>query len=113
MAPKATALRDGDFRSIDAAEVVPGDVLRIKLGEVVPAEGLGRFGLRASQHLPLNAYVPLDWLQQRLDRPGRVNALLAATAAAGRRAAPPSSSPPSRPTPTRRLSKLSARPPSR
>jgi hypothetical protein len=37
MAPKATALRDGDFGTIDAAEVVPGDVLRIKLGEVVPA----------------------------------------------------------------------------
>ena len=38
LAPKATALRDGRFRSIDAAEVVPGDVLRIKLGEVVPAD---------------------------------------------------------------------------
>jgi len=38
MAPKATALRDGEFTSIDAAEVVPGDVLRIKLGEVVPAD---------------------------------------------------------------------------
>jgi H+-transporting ATPase len=38
MAPKATALRDGDFSTIDAAEVVPGDVLRIKLGEVVPAD---------------------------------------------------------------------------
>ncbi len=38
MAPKATALRDGEFSVIDAAEVVPGDVLRIKLGEVVPAD---------------------------------------------------------------------------
>jgi len=38
MAPKATALRDGEFGTIDAAEVVPGDVLRIKLGEVVPAD---------------------------------------------------------------------------
>ena len=38
MAPKATALRDGAFSAIDAAEVVPGDVLRIKLGEVVPAD---------------------------------------------------------------------------
>ncbi len=38
MAPKATALRDGEFSTIDAAEVVPGDVLRIKLGEVVPAD---------------------------------------------------------------------------
>jgi H+-transporting ATPase len=38
MAPKATALRDGQFAAIDAAEVVPGDVVRIKLGEVVPAD---------------------------------------------------------------------------
>ncbi len=38
LAPKATALRDGAFSSIDAAEVVPGDVVRIKLGEVVPAD---------------------------------------------------------------------------
>ncbi len=38
LAPRATALRDGQFAAIDAAEVVPGDVLRIKLGEVVPAD---------------------------------------------------------------------------
>ena len=38
LAPSATALRDGEFVSIDAAEVVPGDVIRIKLGEVVPAD---------------------------------------------------------------------------
>jgi H+-transporting ATPase len=38
MAPKATALRDLEFSTIHAAEVVPGDVLRIKLGEVVPAD---------------------------------------------------------------------------
>jgi hypothetical protein len=33
MAPKATALRDGKFGAIDAKEAVPGDVLRIKLGD--------------------------------------------------------------------------------
>ncbi|MEA2078825.1 MAG: HAD-IC family P-type ATPase, partial [Pseudomonadota bacterium] len=38
LAPKATALRDGTFTAIDAAEVVPGDVVRVKLGEVVPAD---------------------------------------------------------------------------
>jgi len=38
MAPKAMALRDSEFSSIDATEVVPGDVVRIKLGEVVPAD---------------------------------------------------------------------------
>ena len=38
MAPRARVLRDGQFASIDAAEVVPGDVVRIRLGEVVPAD---------------------------------------------------------------------------
>jgi H+-transporting ATPase len=38
LAPKAAALRNGAFSTIDAAAVVPGDVLRIKLGEVVPAD---------------------------------------------------------------------------
>jgi len=38
LAPRATALRDGEFSVIDAAGIVPGDVVRIKLGEVVPAD---------------------------------------------------------------------------
>ncbi len=38
MAPKAEVLRDGKFSSIYATEVVPGDVLRIKLGDIVPAD---------------------------------------------------------------------------
>lgn len=38
MAPRARVLRDGKLVSIDAAELVPGDVVRIKLGEVVPAD---------------------------------------------------------------------------
>ncbi|MBN2476024.1 MAG: ABC transporter permease [Pirellulales bacterium] len=45
---------------------------------IVPAEGLGRFSLRPSQQLPLDAYVAIDWLAERLDRPGRVNAILVA-----------------------------------
>ncbi|MCO1334638.1 plasma-membrane proton-efflux P-type ATPase [Microbulbifer sp. OS29] len=38
MAPRANILRDGDYQSIDAAQVVPGDIVRIKLGQVVPAD---------------------------------------------------------------------------
>ncbi|MEQ9068791.1 MAG: HAD-IC family P-type ATPase, partial [Gimesia chilikensis] len=38
MAPRARVLRDGQFASIDAAEVVPGDIIRIKLGEVLAAD---------------------------------------------------------------------------
>lgn len=51
---------------------------RLTVAAVVPNEGLGRFGLQAIQHLPRNAYVALDWLAERLDRPGHANAILVA-----------------------------------
>ncbi|WP_261324463.1 plasma-membrane proton-efflux P-type ATPase [Microbulbifer agarilyticus] len=38
MAPKAEVLRDGDYQAVDAAEVVPGDVVRVRLGQIVPAD---------------------------------------------------------------------------
>lgn len=38
MAPKALVKRDGKFAQIDAAEIVPGDIVRVKLGDVVPAD---------------------------------------------------------------------------
>ncbi len=38
MAPKAEVLRDGKYVSLDAGDVVPGDVIRVALGEVVPAD---------------------------------------------------------------------------
>ena len=53
---------------------------RLTVSEIIPAEGLGRFSLRPGQQSPRNAYVPLDWLQDRLDQPGRVNAILVADA---------------------------------
>jgi len=38
MAPQAEVLRDSNYQTIAAADVVPGDILRIKLGQVVPAD---------------------------------------------------------------------------
>ncbi|KAL5798968.1 hypothetical protein ACOSQ2_003788 [Xanthoceras sorbifolium] len=38
LAPKAKVLRDGRWREEDAAELVPGDVISIKLGDIVPAD---------------------------------------------------------------------------
>lgn len=55
---------------------------RLTVAEVIPAEGLGRFGLEPTQQLPRNAYVPLEWLAQRLDQPQRANAILVARNAA-------------------------------
>ncbi|KAJ7548173.1 hypothetical protein O6H91_07G000900 [Diphasiastrum complanatum] len=38
LAPKAKALRDGKWNEIDAANLVPGDIISIKLGDIVPAD---------------------------------------------------------------------------
>jgi len=51
---------------------------RLTVAAILPAEGLGRFSLRPNQQVPLSAYVSLGGLQNRLGRPGRVNAILVA-----------------------------------
>ncbi|OHB67613.1 MAG: hypothetical protein A2V70_03445 [Planctomycetes bacterium RBG_13_63_9] len=67
--------------------LVPGDSLlgrksetvktsRLTVSQIIPAEGLGRFSLRASQQLPPNAYVSIDWLRGQLNRPGQANSIL-------------------------------------
>lgn len=38
LSPTAIALRNGDWNEVAAYELVPGDVLRLKLGNVVPAD---------------------------------------------------------------------------
>jgi putative ABC transport system permease protein len=48
---------------------------RLTVSSVIPADGLGRFGLRPTQHVPLNAFIAIDWLQERLEQPGRANAI--------------------------------------
>ncbi len=39
LAATATALRDGRWTDVPTRELVPGDVLRLRLGDVVPADG--------------------------------------------------------------------------
>ncbi|KAI3899134.1 hypothetical protein MKW92_019013 [Papaver armeniacum] len=38
LAPKAKVLRDGKWNEVDASILVPGDVISIKLGDIVPAD---------------------------------------------------------------------------
>jgi H+-transporting ATPase len=38
LAPRARVLRDGTWREIPARDVVPGDVVRVRLGDTVPAD---------------------------------------------------------------------------
>jgi putative ABC transport system permease protein len=49
---------------------------RFTVSEVIPAKGLGRFGLRPTQQLPLDAFVPLAALQQSLGVEDKANAIL-------------------------------------
>jgi ABC-type lipoprotein release transport system permease subunit len=51
---------------------------RVTVQAIIPAEGLGRFGLQPNQQLPRNAYVRTAMLQTALDQRGRVNALFVA-----------------------------------
>ncbi len=48
----------------------------LKIIDIVPTRGLGRFSLRPSQKLPINVYVSLATLQNALDQEGQVNAAL-------------------------------------
>ena len=38
LAPKAHVKRDGAWSTLDAAQLVPGDIVRLRLGEIVPAD---------------------------------------------------------------------------
>ena len=40
LAPKATVLRDGSWAQVASSQLVPGDVVTLKLGSVVPADGV-------------------------------------------------------------------------
>jgi putative ABC transport system permease protein len=51
---------------------------RLTVGAIATETEFGRFSLRANQVSPLNAFVPLGWMQQKLDRDGRANMLLVA-----------------------------------
>ncbi|ORZ01232.1 E1-E2 ATPase-domain-containing protein [Syncephalastrum racemosum] len=39
LAPECKVRRNGEWKTMEAAELVPGDVISIKLGDVVPADG--------------------------------------------------------------------------
>lgn len=39
LAPECKVKRDGEWQTMEAAELVPGDVISIKLGDVIPADG--------------------------------------------------------------------------
>lgn len=86
------AVRVGDrvLLRIPAAQAIPADsplgeksetsrARQLDVVDVLPPEGLARFGLTPSQHLPRNAFVSLATLQGLLNLPERANVILVAT----------------------------------
>jgi putative ABC transport system permease protein len=51
---------------------------RLEVRTVATEAEFGRFSLRANQVAPLNAFVPLDWMQEKLGRDEQANVLLVA-----------------------------------
>jgi ABC-type antimicrobial peptide transport system permease subunit len=56
----------------------PSSGHRLKVGAILPPEGLARFGLLPSQQLPRNVFLPLATMQDVLKKPGQANAILVA-----------------------------------
>ncbi|MFQ5651101.1 MAG: ABC transporter permease [bacterium] len=57
----------------DTEDVV--ETVRLTLTAILPERGIGRFGLRPHQSLPLNAYVFLPVLQEAMAQEGKINAI--------------------------------------
>ncbi|MHC4324697.1 MAG: ABC transporter permease [Planctomycetota bacterium] len=51
---------------------------RLEVAAVATETEFGRFSLRANQVAPLNAFVPLGWIQEKLGRDDQANVLLVA-----------------------------------
>jgi putative ABC transport system permease protein len=51
-------------------------LIRATVKEILPDRGLGRFGFAANQSVPLNAFLPLIDLQEKLNQKDRANVLV-------------------------------------
>jgi len=52
--------------------------LRLTVAAIIPAEGLGAFGISPRQAAPKNTYLPLATLRRALQQSNRINAVLVA-----------------------------------
>jgi len=87
LAPKARVLRDGKWREISARELVPGDVVRVRLGDIVPAdvklfEGdylLVDESTLTGESLPVEKHIEDVGYAGSIVRQGEMNALVIST----------------------------------
>jgi H+-transporting ATPase len=87
LAPKARVLRDGKWREIPARELVPGDVVRVRLGDIIPAdiklfEGnylLVDESALTGESLPVEKHIGDVGYAGSIVRQGEMNALVVST----------------------------------
>ena len=62
LAPRASVLRDGERREVDAASLVPGDIVVLEAGDKVPADLrlLEAYGLQVQEAVLTGESVPVD-----------------------------------------------------
>ncbi len=88
LARKAIVLREGEWRDIDAKEIVPEDIIKIKIGDVVPADctllGGGDFlqvdqSALTGESLPVNKQANEDLYANAIIKQGEMIARVTAT----------------------------------
>jgi len=89
LARKALVLRDGEWQSIDAREIVPEDIIKVKIGDVVPADckllGGGDFlqvdqAALTGESLPVSKQAGDDLYANAIIKQGEMIARVTATA---------------------------------
>ncbi len=88
LAKKALVKRDGNYQSIDAKLVVPGDIIKLKIGDIVPADGVAVNGsyVQADQaaltgeSLPVNKQKDDTIYGNSIIKMGEMEAVVTATA---------------------------------
>jgi H+-transporting ATPase len=87
LAPKARVLRDGKWIEVDAKELVPGDVVRVRLGVIIPADIklfdgdylLTDESALTGESLPVEKHVSDVAYSGSIARQGEMNGLVVAT----------------------------------
>ncbi|UCN01272.1 plasma-membrane proton-efflux P-type ATPase [Sulfurimonas sp. SWIR-19] len=88
LARKALVLREGRWQSIDAKELVPDDIIKVKIGDVVPADckllGGGEFlqvdqSALTGESLPVNKQAEDDLYANAIIKQGEMTARVTAT----------------------------------
>jgi len=87
LAPKARVLRDGTWIEVDAKELVPGDVVRVRLGVIIPADIklfdgdylLTDESALTGESLPVEKHVSDIAYSGSIARQGEMNGLVVAT----------------------------------